>query len=365
MFHRLSPYPQNSVVREFREDWALLPLICVALLGLVSVWWKPHAMLADLAAILCNFALSKWTLNGLMRWHSLQQAWTRWTVLAIGFATAILLALKLQEKMWPSDLAPHATWVLPAILVVFVLVFVLPEAISAEVQRRTQMALQEEERKHRLQRQLLEAKLAALQGQIEPHFLYNTLANVRALIRQDADASEQMLNHLIAYLRAAMPDLRVPTTSLGQELERAEAYLKIMAIRLGERLQFEIEADAAARACLIPPLSVMTLVENAIEHAIEPQVQGGRIRLQAKIVDTQLQILVQDNGQGLKAELGDGVGLLNLQERLAAMYGDAAQLSFASEAEQGLSVSIMIPIEAAQINTSLGNQLKIAEAENH
>ena len=343
--HETDPYLRQN-------DWGIVPALCVAFIILLSLAWNRHVVLADLSAILTCFVLSKWTLNLVMRWQPLQQAWQRWTLLSLGFALAIFLSTILQEYLWQAEVAPHAAWLLPVILLGFLLAFVLPETITSEVYRRTQIALQEEERKHRLQRQLLEAKLAALQDQIEPHFLYNTLANVRALIRQDADASELMLNHLIAYLRAAMPDLRAPTTSLGQELERAEAYLQIMKIRLGERLQFEIVADAAARACLIPPLSVMTLVENAIEHAIEPQVQGGILRLKAMIDDSSLQIEVQDNGQGLQAELGDGVGLLNLQERLAAMYGEAAQLQFASEPNQGLTVTVSIPVETVASSAS-------------
>jgi sensor histidine kinase YesM len=326
-----------------QADWAILPALCAVLLATLSLTWNPYAVSADLSAILTCFVLSKWTLNTVMHWQALQQSWMRWALLTLGFAVAILLATKLQQFLWPINVGLHPVWLLPSILVGFILTFVLPETISAEVNRRTQIALQEEERKHRLQRQMLEAKLAALQGQVEPHFLYNTLANVRALIRQDADASELMLNHLIAYLRAAIPDLRSPITTLGQELERAEAYLQIMQIRLGDRLRFQIDADEHARACLISPLSVMTLVENAIEHAIEPQVQGGTIQISAFKEADMLQIVVQDNGKGLCAELGDGVGILNLQERLSAMYEDKAQLLFESEPDQGLRVRIVIP----------------------
>nr|WP_315486664.1 histidine kinase [uncultured Undibacterium sp.] len=338
---------QNETRRQvYQADWTILPSLCAALLVLISLAWQRNTAVADLTAILTCFVLSKWTHNAVMRWQVLQQAWLRWTLLSLGFSVAILLATRLQQFLWQADVAPHPAWLLPLILLGFVLAFVVPEAVSAEVSRRTQLALQEEERKHRLQRQLLEAKLAALQGQIEPHFLYNTLANVRALIRQDADASELMLNHLIAYLHAAMPDLRSPTTTLGQELERAQAYLLIMQIRLGERLTFQIDADEQTRACLIPPLSVMTLVENAIEHAIEPQVQGGLIHISAYQEVNSLRIVVQDNGKGLCAELGDGLGLLNLQERLSAMYDEKAQLGFESEPEQGLRVTIVIPVES-------------------
>ena len=307
---------------------------------------------ADFAAIVVCVVLSQFWQSFLRRQTGIESTLLRAAIGLIGALIAGLIAIHLQRLIWPTTATPHPTWLLPTILIVFHAIFIFPAFVQVEVQKRTELLVLEEQRKHKIQRQIIEAKLAALQGQIEPHFLYNTLANVRALIRQDADASELMLNHLIAYLRAAMPDLRAPTTSLGQELERAEAYLQIMKIRLGERLQFEIVADAAARACLIPPLSVMTLVENAIEHAIEPQVQGGIIRLKAMIDDSSLQIEVQDSGQGLQAELGDGVGLLNLQERLAAMYGEAAQLQFSSEPNQGLTVTVSIPVETVTSSAS-------------
>ena len=157
---------------------------------------------------------------------------------------------------------------------------------------------------------------------------------------------------MIAYFAGGDARLACADHQLGQELERAEAYLQIMKIRLGERLQFEIVADAAARACLIP-LSVMTTVENAIEHAIEPQVQGGVIRLKAMIDDSTLQIEVKDNGQGLQAELGDGVGLLNLQERLAKRCTVRQRsCNFASEPNQGLTVTVSIPVETVASSAS-------------
>ena len=328
----------------FKQDWALMPVLCVILLLGVSLLWHRYAVVADLCAILVCFVLSKWALNLVMLWRALQHSWMRWAALLSGFLLAGLVAIQLQQSLWPPKISPHPTWMLPSILAIFIFVFVLPGTITAEVNRRTQLAIEQEDRKHRLQKQLLEAKLAALQGQIEPHFLYNTLANVRALIRQDAAASETMLTHLIAYLRAAMPDLRSPTTSLGQELERAQAYLQIMQIRLGDRLHFRIEAAPDTLNCLIPPLSLMTLVENAIEHAVEPQLHGGLIQISAHRDGQQLKIIVEDNGPGLSSEMGEGVGLLNLQERLQAMYEQGAQLNFDSDMEKGLRVTVRIPL---------------------
>ena len=193
-------------------------------------------------------------------------------------------------------------------------------------------------REETTKRQLLEARLAALQGQIEPHFLYNTLANARALIRQDASAAEQLLHHLNQFLRSAMPDLRAQSTSLGQELERARAYLDIIRMRMGERLRFDIAASEEALACQIPPLSVMTLIENAIQHGIEPRVEGGSVRVTA--------VCAVVFHAEFQAELGDGVGLVNLQERLAAMYDDAAELRLEPGADGGVCATIELPMLA-------------------
>ncbi len=224
---------------------------------------------------------------------------------------------------------------------------VVPFEVQAERARWTRRAAELEAQRNReqlIERQLLEARMAALQGQIEPHFLYNTLANVRALIQQDAVGAEQLLQHLIHFLRSAMPDLRASSTTLGQELDRAHAYLDIFKLRMGERLVFDITASDEARACQVPPLSVMTLVENAIEHGIEPKLAGGALHIGAICRDQRLHIEVEDNGAGFQSEVGGGVGLVNLQARLATLFGDAAELRLAPGQEGGLRASITLPM---------------------
>ncbi len=326
-------------------EWVRLPSVCILLLVASGLLWQRHAVIADLTAILACYVFCRTCIDGVMNWEVLRLGWVRWIFLLLGFSLSIWLSLQLQKILWPTNMPPHPYWLLPLILLGFQLAFILPHTLTAEVARRTQIALHEEEKRHKIERQLLEAKLAALQAQIEPHFLYNTLANVRALIRQDAAASEKMLTHLIAYLRAAMPDLRSPTTTLGQELERAQSYLEIMQIRLGNRLQFRIDAAADSLHCLIPPLSLMTLVENAIQHGIETQLEGGTIAITSNRDADRLEIVVRDTGPGLSSEMGEGVGLLNLHQRLHAMYDEKAQLKFESDKEKGLQVTILIPLQ--------------------
>ena len=332
--------------REFAFwKWVWLPGFCILLLVVSGLLWQRFPVAADLTAILVCYVLCRACIDGVMSWELLRLGWVRWVLLLLGFCLSIWISVQVQKFLWPTTHPPHVNWFLPVILFGFQLVFILPHTISAEVTRKTQIALQEEEKRHKIERQLLEAKLAALQAQIEPHFLYNTLANVRALIRQDAAASEKMLTHLIAYLRAAMPDLRSPTTTLGQELERARSYLEIMQIRLGHRLQFRIDAAADSLDCLIPPLSLMTLVENAIQHGIETQLEGGTIAIDSHRDADRLEIVVRDTGPGLSSEMGEGVGLLNLQQRLHVMYDQKAQLKFESDKEKGLQVTILIPLQ--------------------
>ncbi|MFZ6655281.1 sensor histidine kinase [Undibacterium sp. TJN19] len=326
--------------------WPWLPaLAIISIVLFANLSTRRYAWLADCAALLSAFTVSHagFCLAQRMRW--LSHALSRWIVLAIFMLAALIVALHMEKFLWPEMMASHAAGLMPAMIMVFLFVTVLPMAIEQEVRHKAQASLQAEASKHQFERQMLEAKLAALQGQIEPHFLFNTLANTRALIHQDSARAEQMLNHLIAYLRAAMPDLRLSTTTLGQELDRAEAYLQIFQIRLGERFQFSVAASAEARLCLIPPLAVMSLVENAIKHGIEPQPGDVRIDIIAHCEAGQLQITVKDNGRGFHGELGSGVGLLNVQERLLALFGEQAELSLQPQEEGGVSAMLILPVK--------------------
>jgi signal transduction histidine kinase len=171
----------------------------------------------------------------------------------------------------------------------------------------------------------LSAELKALQAQIEPHFLYNTLANARYLARVDPEKAVQMLDHLIAYLHSALPDMRSASSTLGRECELADHYLALMSIRFGTRLSYRIDCPPPLRAASMPPLMLMSLVENAIQHGVEPQPGEVCVRLQADVDGGQLRVRVIDNGAGFApTALGNGVGLRNVRDRLAALHGDDA-----------------------------------------
>ncbi|MFZ6648743.1 sensor histidine kinase [Undibacterium sp. TJN25] len=304
----------------------------------------PHAWMADGIALLACFCIVESASVCLRKSEWLLSTAARWIVLAAATGAGIAISCVIQQEFWPATLSRHPAWLLPAVLAAFIVLLRAPEEINAEVRRRAGLALAQAQVLHQAERRILEARLAALQGQIEPHFLYNTLANTRALIRQDAGAAETMLNHLIAYLRAAMPDLRENTTSLGQELQRAQAFLDILKIRLGERLNFHISAAPEACACMIPPLAVMTLVENAIKHGIEPRVRGGSLRIDANCNAGWLTVSVADDGVGFQSETGGGIGLLNLQERLHVLFGPAAELRLEALDPCGVKASFVLPV---------------------
>ncbi len=204
-----------------------------------------------------------------------------------------------------------------------------------------------------MSRQITEARLQALQAQVEPHFLYNTLANVQALTEVDPPAANQMVGHLIQYLRASLPKMRENTSTVGQELELVRAYLNILQMRMGGRLEFSIAAPDDLLAKSFPPMMLPSLVENAIKHGLEPVREGGRIDvLVQRIVTPQgdrITIEVKDTGKGLVADStqpGGGVGLSNLRERLAAIYGNNARFTIESNTPRGVVATIDIPTEA-------------------
>lgn len=206
--------------------------------------------------------------------------------------------------------------------------------------------LEEESRKRvESERQLVALKLNALQAQIEPHFLYNTLANVQQLVRSTPHLADTMLQHLITYLKAVIPDIRNGRGLLGQELDRVQSYLQIMQIRMGPRLQFEINVDDALRDVAVPPLGLLTLVENAVQHGIDRLPEGGKVTVDGANVGKMLTLRVVDNGVGFGDEIGSGTGLANLRERLATLYGDDAKLELSHASPRGVEAKLQLPLD--------------------
>ncbi len=201
--------------------------------------------------------------------------------------------------------------------------------------------------KAKLGTQLTESRLRLLQAQIEPHFLFNTLGAVQQLAEGPAPQAAALTGHLIRFLRNSMGSFGERPVSLADELTVIESYLQIMQSRLGERLTVRIDVPDALRRCSLLPTMLLTFVENAIKHGIEPSSAGGEIRVSARRANSMLSIEVADTGVGMSETLGDGNGLRNVREQLALAYGDVATLVLVENEPHGLIVSLTIPCEAA------------------
>jgi signal transduction histidine kinase len=196
-----------------------------------------------------------------------------------------------------------------------------------------------------LKRQVVEARMAAMQAQVEPHFLFNTLASIDHLIETDPQRASLMQKNLIALLRASMPTLREADTNLGRELAVIRPYLEILKVRMEERLRTEIRVSDGLLSAEFPPMMLQSLVENAIKHGLEPKAEGGALTVAAEVVHGDLVVSVSDTGLGFgkAATAGTGVGLANIRERLLLLYGNRAQLTVIDNPGGGTTVTITVP----------------------
>ena len=193
-----------------------------------------------------------------------------------------------------------------------------------------------------IEKQIAEARLQTLQAQIEPHFLFNTLANVQSLIDLDPARAQRILDSFIHYLRATLARTRDTAATLGAECELLEAYLSIIAIRMGARLRYRIDVPAALRQQPLPPMLLQPLVENAIKHGLEPKIDGGTVAIGAATGNGKLRVTITDDGLGFQG--GNGVGLGNVRARLAALYGDAARLHLEDNTPAGTRAIVELPL---------------------
>ncbi|MEI7538430.1 MAG: histidine kinase [Comamonadaceae bacterium] len=200
-----------------------------------------------------------------------------------------------------------------------------------------------------LKRQVVEARMAAMQAQVEPHFLFNTLASIEHLIETDPPRAGKMQRNLISLLRASMPTMREAnaqgTRDLGRELAMIRPYLEILKVRMEDRLQTEVRVSDGLLSAEFPPMMLQSLVENAIKHGLEPKADGGLLTVSAEIVHGNLAVTVADTGLGFgkSATAGTGIGLSNIRERLALLYGNKASLVLTEPATGGTSVTITVP----------------------
>jgi sensor histidine kinase YesM len=285
----------------------------------------------------------------------------------LGVTVVVSCVLALQLHYWlgfssapPLGLAIHK-------LRVLVLQWGLVAALYYFIERSARRAAELRGAKldrHRIEAQMLETQLQVMQAQVEPHFLFNTLAHVQRLYQTDPTRGRLMLDSFCGYLRAALPHMRGNRSTLEREVELAQAYLDTQRIRMGRRLRFEIKIPDQLRAAAFPPMMLLSLVENAIKHGLTPLRGGGTIQIVAASDDGTLRITVADTGAGLStAEYsgGDGVGLSNIRSRLAALYRGRGRLTLCTNAPHGVVATIDVPLRIDWDGASDGEREQVSQ----
>ena len=271
-------------------------------------------------------------------------------IVQIGFVAMYLLP-GFSEKLMPgfaemqSDWLRGWQWAVTSFATAFLVSLLIVSASRSrlnQLRRETEKA-RESERLQVVQRQAVQANLLALQAQIEPHFLFNTLANVVSLIHKHPAKAQQMLEQFIDYLRATLAATRDAQTTLAQEFETLGHLLAILQIRLEQRLAFKLDLPTELESVRLPPMLLQPLVENAVRHGIEPKIEGGAISIAARRVGASIEITVADTGLGFHDTTAGGIGLRNVRERLQQLYGDAGHLRVEDNAPCGARVTISLP----------------------
>jgi LytS/YehU family sensor histidine kinase len=280
-------------------------------------------------------------------WRVIVELWWRffdwlavvsWKTLLVVYLLCLILAAMLHR---------------PMTFFFFVIVSAIIKVVAGGKRRAELTARQATQRAEdeQLERRVLEARLQALQAQIEPHFLFNTLGSIDQLIQTDPPRASKMQQSLIRYLRSAMPQMREGARpTLGQQIDLCRAFLDIMAVRMEERLQTVINVPEGLKSAVFPSMMLQTLVENAIKHGLEPRATGGQITITAEIADGQLTVHVLDNGVGFMPKGNEGVGLANIRERLKALYSGRAELIIGVPAAGGTCATIKVPYEIAPVS---------------
>jgi LytS/YehU family sensor histidine kinase len=184
-----------------------------------------------------------------------------------------------------------------------------------------------------------------MQAQIEPHFLFNTLSNVLGLIDSNPNRGKSMLQSFTDYLRSTLAYTRIDSATLEDEIKIVSAYLDIFQVRMGKRLTYTIEISPEILGIPFPPMLLQPLVENAIKHGLEPELQGGHIEIRAAKSGDRIRIVVADSGQGLKGDSGTGVGITNIQKRLHALFGSKAVFRLEDNLPHGLRAVVEVPYD--------------------
>jgi signal transduction histidine kinase len=309
-----------------------------------------RAVVVGLAAMLAYSVLE--------RWPAREPRWIpRWVLQLVGIVLVVPIAAWLAYWLTTGGqprFDAEQKRVVGYMMLTFMGVFFAPWiALGAllrqrEAFARTQALAFDLERSE-LERRAVDARLRLLQAQVAPHFLFNTLANVQALVDAGSPKASAVLDSLIAYLRAAVPRLDASATTVGQELDLVKAYLEVMQMRMPDRLTFSLQVDPGARALECPPMTLMTLVENAVRHGIDPSEVGGHIDVQVRVLSARCCVRVTDTGVGLHAAgSGLGTGLSTLSERLDLAFAGDAHLALTELEPHGASAEVDFPAREAR-----------------
>ena len=336
----------------------------VAALVIVLTVGRPDTLYEQLVYSLCIGVSGFAAVDAVrLRWYaSPSPARMRWPallgVIVVVAPLAHFLGLHAGALAMGHSTPPLAEYVNTGRVSMIVFTFIGLVVMTLLVEHRERLARIEREhheaqlRAETIERQALQARLRLLQAQIEPHMLFNTLANLQGLIALDPARADTMLDQLIQYLRATLGATRADTTTLGEEFAAMEAYLGLMQVRMGERLAYRLELPPALQGVRLPPMLLQPLVENAIVHGLEPAIAGGEVVLSAEARDGQLDIRVRDTGIGPDRASGQrgkggGVGMDTTRERLRVLYGERAALVLAPGQPQGSLVRLTLPMESA------------------
>lgn len=323
--------------------------------GTLTHWTAAQVAAGWLEQLLDTIWLGMLTLLAVAATDRLFQRDSRWRLAALLGAAALASACgyaALTLFHFPAGYYPPlpvlASEALRAMVLatMFTLAWGLQRRAARAVQRTRRLDLD----RAVLHRRTEEARLKVLEAQIEPHFLFNTLATVKCLYQAGAADADRMLSSLQLYLGAALPRFRDNAASLASECALAGAYLDILQIRMGSRLQFAIDVSGSLAQHAFPPMMLLTLVENAIKHGLGPASAGGRIDIGARVCGDTLMVTVADNGVGFQSSCGSGLGLVNIRARLRALHGDGAALVLQQNAPRGVVASISVPLRQAASN---------------
>jgi len=334
-----------------RHFWRWLALIGAAAAAgtvlLVAIWptlsWRTAFLFSGVGCMYLLFGFaSPWF--GYRRWTRRSAMATIATLVAIivvSGTAAFVAASHAKGHVEPVEVVRvAAVTMLAGLAIASVLVTIARVRLREAIQKSAR--LEAEAQRERLVRQGAQAELKVLQAQVEPHFLFNTLASVRYLVQGGSADALPMLDHLIQYLRSALPEIRTEASTLGREAQLASSYLAIMRMRVGPRLQVSVDIPQELVHQPFPPLMLMTLVENAVKHGVAPR-GAGNIAVAARVCDGVLCVTVADDGPGLGGPIGQGVGLANTRERLRALHGDAGRLELASGSGGGTIATLRVP----------------------